>query len=119
MAQVLHEGTPWYSHWSNRVLYHRLIALGCHQNHEEDLRLVRTVLGATRSHIPTHSSEPRASGTRFGHLLGSIQQETAYLHGVHGWQPLPINEGQGTQMHGCKKCQEHTLPDPLWPRPYS
>ena len=50
-----------------------LMTLGCHQNHEEDLRFLCTMLGASRGHLFTNPPKPCPPGTGVGHLLGSVQ----------------------------------------------
>lgn len=70
--------------------------LGRHQNNEEDLRFLPTMSGASRSHLPPHSTCTRSSRAGARHLPRSSIPQASHLYGIHGWQPLSTDESTGT-----------------------
>ena len=83
----------------------------CHQDNEENIRVGRTVHGAQGSSLPADASCSSPFGASARHFPGSLHQEASYCHGVYGRQPLSTDEGEGPQVFGQLKREEHLVPD--------
>jgi hypothetical protein len=91
---------------------------GCHQDDEENLRLLRTMFRAARSDLLANTAYSRPPCSCLGYLPRPIYSKITHLHGVYGREPVPIDESKRSQMLGLEKCQEHTLSDPVRPGPH-
>lgn len=71
-------------------------ASGGNQDDEKDFRVFLAVYGASRSHLSKDTSQSPTSGSSLRDLSGSTESEATYRDGVHGWQPLSIDESSGS-----------------------
>ena len=97
LALTSREEGQWYVHGPlvlSLTLHVANNVAGRHQNDEKDLRKFHAVPGTARGHFPTVDPYTRPSCAGSRHLPGSNDQETEYMHGVYGWQFVPIDEGQ-------------------------
>ena len=93
--------------------------LGRNQDDEEDVRIICAMSRAPRSHLSTLAAYPCAPCTRSRHFSRSHDEEATHMYGIHGWKPLPINEGSRPQVLGWQQRQKYSLSDSLRPRTYS
>ena len=109
-VQTLPEGTPWYVTTAFEKSPY-LQFKGCHQDHEEDLRVLFPMSGASRGHLPANAPQSRTSRPSPGHISRPLHQKASHMYGIHGRQPLSVDEGKGPQGDGSQKCEKYTLPD--------
>lgn len=69
-----------------------ILCVGCHQNDEKDIRRLPAMSRASRSHLPTITTEARSSCPGFGYLSRSHDKEATYLYGIYGWKSIPVDE---------------------------
>ena len=67
--------------------------------------------GIEGSGFPEDAAQPSSLGAGSRHLSGSFYQEATHLHGIHGGQSVPADEGARPQMPGQRRGEEHPFPD--------